>query len=80
MNPTELLAGIQDVAREHLDHHAPLSLEQPLVEALRLDSIRMLTLVAEVENRFSVCLEEGDEVGLVTVGDLVTLLQRRLSP
>lgn len=79
MTPTELLAGIQDVAREHLDHHAPLGLDQPLVEALRLDSIRMLTLVAEVENRFSVCLEEGDEVGLVTVGDLVALLQRRLA-
>ena len=64
MNPTELLAGIQDVAREHLDHHAPLSLEQPLVEALRLDSIRMLTLVAEVE---VVVAGDGTLVGTPTV-------------
>ena len=54
-------------------------METPLIEALGLDSLRMLTLVAELENRFHVCFEDGDEVGLITVGDLMTVLRRRLS-
>ena len=42
-----------------------------LVEDLRLDSIRLLTLAVEVENRFRVRLDEVDEAGIETVGDLV---------
>ncbi len=71
------LDGISEVARAHLGHDAPLTADQPLVETLRLDSVRMLTLVAELENHFAVCLEEGDEQGLITVADLVALLERR---
>lgn len=73
-----LLLGVAEVAREHLSFEGDLAEEAPLVEVFRLDSVRMLTLIAELENRFLVCLEEGDEVGLVTVADLITLLQRRL--
>lgn len=74
----ELLAGIERVAREHLGHGEALTADQTLVETLRLDSLRLLTLVVEVENTFAVNLEEGDEAELVTVGDLVALLRRRL--
>ena len=80
MTDLEVLAGIQDVAREHLDLAQDVQLDpaHPLVETLQLDSVRMLTLVAELENRFRVVLEEGDEADLVTVADLIALLQRRL--
>jgi len=78
MTDEEVLDGIRVVAREHLDHHGAVERSTPLVEALELDSIRMLTLVVEVENHFEICLEEGDEEGIETVGDLVTLLQARL--
>lgn len=77
MTEAEAMQGIAAVAQAHLGHIEPLRAEDPLVEVLRLDSVRMLTLVAELENHFEVILEEGDEVGLVTVGDLVGLLQRR---
>jgi acyl carrier protein len=49
-----------------------------LVEDLRLDSVRLLTLAAEVENRFHVVLSEGDEAAIVTVGDLVETVRRKL--
>ena len=75
----DILSGIREVALEHLGVDGVLTADQPLVESMRLDSVRMLTLVAELENRFAVNLEEGDESGLVTIGDLVTLLQRRLA-
>ena len=78
MTDAEVLDGIRAVAREHLDHEGPVALDTRLVEAMELDSIRMLTLVVELENHFDVLLEEGDEEGVETVADLVALLQRRL--
>jgi len=73
-----LLAGIEAVARRALDWDGSLRLDTPLVEALELDSLRMLTLVVELEDHFLVCLEEGDEAGLATVADLVGLLRSRI--
>jgi acyl carrier protein len=78
MKPDAILDGIRDVARNHLGFQGNLTLESELTQALELDSLRLLTLVVEVENHFQVCLEEGDEHDLVTVGQLVDLLGRRI--
>ncbi len=79
MTDAEILARIRDVARTHLQVEREILMETPLVEAFALDSLRMLTLVAELENRFRVCFEDGDEVGLTTVAHLVAVLRRRLA-
>jgi acyl carrier protein len=73
-----ILAGIADVARTHLGWEGGLTPDLRLVEDLRLDSIRLLTLAAEVENRFRVLLDELDEGGIETVGDLVAAVRRKL--
>lgn len=78
MNDEAILAGIADVARLHLGWEGGLAPEMRLVEDLRLDSIRLLTLAAEVENRFRVRLDELDEGAVETVGDLVTIVRRKL--
>jgi acyl carrier protein len=78
MTDAEILEGIRDVARIHLKVEREIGMETPLVEALGLDSLRMITLVAELENRFRVCFEAGDEVGLTTVGQLMAVVRRRL--
>jgi acyl carrier protein len=74
-----ILAGIREVAAEHLDWHGPLPLEARLVDDLELDSIRLLTLAVEVEDRFRVALDPDDEAGIVTVEDLVEAVARRLA-
>jgi acyl carrier protein len=74
-----VLAGIAAVAREHLGHQGPLALETRLVEDLELDSIRLLTLATEVENRFRVLLEPADEERIETVGDLVAAVREKLA-
>ena len=79
MTDAEILDGIRDVARAHLETDGEIEMDTPLVEALALDSLRMFTLIAELENRFRVCFDETDEVGLTTVTDLVALLRRRLT-
>jgi acyl carrier protein len=73
-----ILEGIAQVAREHLGWQGPLTPDMRLVEDLRLDSVRLLTLAAEVENRFRVLLDEADELAIETVGDLVAIVRRKL--
>ena len=77
MDRQQVLKGIQQVATTHLEWTGELNEDQILVEVLSLDSIRLLTLVVEVENHFSLCIEDGDEQGLEKVGDLVDLLLER---
>ena len=74
MSDAQILEGIQKVAQEHLDFEGDIALETPLAEALELDSIRMLTLVVELENHFEVILEEDDESGIETVGDQASVM------
>jgi acyl carrier protein len=75
---TEALAGIAAVAREHLAIADGIAPEARLVEDLGLDSLRLLTLAAEVENRFRIRLEPEDEAAIETVGDLVRTVVRKV--
>jgi len=75
----EILAGVAAVAREHLGFEGELQPDLRLVDALRLDSLRRLTLAVEVENRFRVRLEPEDEAAIETVGDLVAAVGRKLA-
>jgi acyl carrier protein len=78
MTDDAILAGIADVAREHLEWPGPVRPEMRLVEELRLDSIKLLTLAIELENRFRVRLDEEDETAIETVADLVSAIRRQL--
>lgn len=78
MTENEALAGIAAVAREHLAFSGELEPSARLVEDLGLDSLRLLTLAAEVENRFRVRLEPGDEAAIATVGDLARTVARKV--
>jgi acyl carrier protein len=73
-----ILAGIAEVARLHLGWEGPLTVDMRLVEDLRLDSLRLLTLAAEVENRFRIFLDELDEGAIETIGDLVAVVRRKV--
>jgi acyl carrier protein len=77
MTPEEILQGIETVAREHLNRSTRLRPEMDLVEDLELDSLQLLTLAVEVENRFRIYLEEKDEAAIRTIGDLVRTVQRK---
>jgi aryl carrier-like protein len=46
--PAAILAGIGEVAREHLGWEGAVTPEMRLVEDLRLDSIRLLTLAETI--------------------------------
>jgi acyl carrier protein len=79
----EILDGIAEVARTHLASRlgevATLSPHSRLVEDLGLDSLDLFTLAAEVENRFRVALDAGDEAAIVTVADLAERIEQKLA-
>ncbi len=75
----DVLAGITDIARKHLDWNGAVSRDMPLLEAFDLDSLRQLTLVVEIEDRFRICLDDQDEQSIATVGDLVDTIRRKLA-
>jgi acyl carrier protein len=75
----EIRRAVSEVAREHLGFRGELAEGQRLVEDLGLDSIRLLTLAAEVENRFRVTLDAEDEAAIVTAGDLVDRIAAKLA-
>ncbi len=79
MRPDEILAGIENVAREHVDFDGSLRREMRLVEDLELDSLGALTLAVEIENRFRVRLDPEVEAEIETVGDLVDVVGRLLA-
>lgn len=78
MSEAAILDAIEQVVHEHLGWEGPLTPEMRLLEDLRLDSVRLLTLAAEVENRFRILLDETEEAGIQTVGDLVALVRRKI--
>ena len=76
---TEIFKEVEDLARSKLGWEGALEPSMRLVEDLRLDSLRLLTLAMEVEDRFRICLDEDDEAGIATVGELVALVDTKLS-
>ncbi len=79
MTDDEILHAISEVARDKLEREGELHRDMRLVEDLQLDSIRLLTLAMEVEDRFEICLDEEDEEAIVTVADLVQVVRRKLA-
>lgn len=89
MTREEILQSIEEVARTHLVSREAGELERRLeggrltpelrlVEDLALDSIQLLTLAVEVENRFRICMDPEDEEGIETVGDLADVVAAQL--
>ena len=79
MTEHQILEGVREVFRDHLQMQSPVGNETHLFRDLQLDSLKQLTLVVELENHFRVRLDAGDEEGLETIGDVVRLIDRRLS-
>jgi acyl carrier protein len=73
----EVLAAIADVARQHLGWTGDVAAGQSIVEAIALDSLRQITLLVEIEDRFRIRLDQDDDRAIRTVGDLVAVVRRK---
>jgi acyl carrier protein len=76
---TKVLEELRRIARVDLEYQGPVEPALRLKEDLQLDSMAMIVVAVGLENRFRVKLDEGDAGVIATVGDLVRLVQRRLT-
>lgn len=75
---TEILAEIRHVVAAELEITRPVALEAELAGDLEIDSVGAIVLAVALEDRFRVKLSDGDAGVVVTVGDLVALVERRV--
>lgn len=73
----EVFAEIQRIAREELDHTRPVSLTDSLAQDLELDSMGLIIVAVNLENRFRIKLSEQDAERIDTVQDVVRWVVRR---
>jgi len=79
VNESQILGVISELAHTQLGWSGPLEPEMDLVEDLQLDSLKLLTLAVNVENHFQICLDPDDEAGIRSVGDLVSVIEHKLT-
>ncbi len=74
----EVLVEIRRLLRVELGLSREARPGDDLVTDLQLNSVGLLTLVVGLEDRFRVALREEDASAVRTIGDLATLVLRRL--
>ena len=75
----ECLKSVRDVLVEHCSVTIePIDENLHLQSDLGLDSMALLNLALEIENKFELCLEEDPEQPPETVGEVARLVVQRL--
>ena len=78
MNEDQILRIVAELAERHLGSTGPITPDMDLVDDLRRDSLKLLTLAVQVENRFEVCFEPDEEASIRSVADLVSVIATKL--
>jgi acyl carrier protein len=77
LDDTEILGGLTEIiiAETGLDP-AEVQPERSFTKDLDIDSLSMMTIVVEAEERFGVRIPDSDVRDLTTVGDAVAYIRR----
>lgn len=75
----QLISTFQRVASEVAERKFPQLQGETVIADLGIDSLAMLEIVGAMEREFKIQLPDDQLVGLQTVNDLVSLLQKKLS-
>lgn len=76
MTESEVLARVSQVIQAETGRTGPFGPDTHLVDGLGLDSLALLSITVELENRFELCLEPEEGEALERIGDIVGLLMR----
>lgn len=78
MSPNQIFEQIARLARDKVGFEGVVEPTSRLVEDLGLDSISLMTLAMAVEDHFEVCIDEDDESRILTVADLISVVEQKL--
>ena len=76
MNENEILQGLAEIVNEEtgLDA-AEVQMDKSFTEDLDIDSLSMMTIVVNAEEKFGVTIPDDEVKNLTTVGDAVKYIQ-----
>lgn len=73
----EILQGLADIVNEETGVEASeVQLDKSFTEDLDIDSLSMMTIVVNAEEKFGVRIPDDDVKNLSTVGDAVSYIQK----
>ena len=75
----EILAEIRHIFATQLERPGPVELHHALASDLELDSMGALVLAVGLEDRFRVRLDGADAGAVISVADLVAVVERALA-
>ena len=77
MSEQEILGGLAEIVNEETGVAAgDVQMDKAFVDDLDIDSLSMMTIVVNAEERFGVRIPDDDVKGLRTVGDAVTYIHK----
>jgi acyl carrier protein len=80
MDRNELKRSLSELVEETTGEPRPeIGEDQDLKDGLGLDSVDLFSLVVEIQNKFRVKIASEELVAVVTVGDLLDVLQSKIA-
>jgi acyl carrier protein len=77
LSEAEVLAGLAEIVTEETGIAADaIALEKSFTDDLDIDSISMMTIVVNAEDKFSVKIPDEEVKNLLTVGDAVNYITK----
>ena len=73
-----VLAEVRGVVQEHTDATATLTESTELVADLGIDSLGVMEVVAEIEDKFDMTIADSELREVATLGDVVKAIEVRL--
>ncbi len=73
-----VLAEVQGVIREHTDIEINLTEKTELVADLGIDSLGVMEVVADIEDKFDMTIADSELRTVVSLGDVVKAIVSRL--
>ena len=75
LSQSEVLAGLAEIVNEETGiATAAVQLEKSFTDDLDIDSISMMTIVVNAEDKFGVKIPDEEVKNLITVGDAVNFI------
>jgi acyl carrier protein len=75
--PEEIIAGIAEIIEEVTGiEPSEVTMEKSFVDDLDIDSLSMVEIAVQTEDKYGVKIPDEDLAGLRTVGDVVAYIQK----
>ena len=74
----DVVAGVRTIIAEHLGRDAEITLETQLVADLGIDSLGVMEVVADIEDKFELTIADAELREVTSMGDVVSAITTRL--